>query len=51
MSKDNKKYRVVDEFCCEEKFFDNLQEAKQEAFNIQGILYEGEKVLVDYSAF
>ncbi|MGL5716428.1 MAG: hypothetical protein ACRCXX_13925 [Cetobacterium sp.] len=52
MSKETKKkYTVVDEFTMEEKEFDDLQKAKEEAFNVQGILYEGDKILIDYSQF
>ncbi|MGL4451102.1 MAG: hypothetical protein ACRCTZ_07935 [Sarcina sp.] len=49
--KTKKKYKVLDEFSMEVQEFDDLQKAKEEAFNVQGILYEGDKVLVDYSQF
>ncbi|WP_300621024.1 hypothetical protein [uncultured Fusobacterium sp.] len=45
------RYKVIDEFSGEVQYFDNLKEARKEAFNIQGLLYDREKLLVDYSEF
>ena len=33
-------YIVVDETCCSEVYFDNFEDAKQDALNVQGVLYK-----------
>lgn len=44
-------YIVVDEMCGTKKEFKDLKEARQEAYNVQGILYEDDTILCDYSEF
>lgn len=47
------KYKVIDEMCYKEYSFDDLNEAKKKAFNIQGVLIDTEKseILLDYSDY
>lgn len=33
-------YLVIDEMCCEQFVFDNLEEARRKAYLIQGVLYK-----------
>lgn len=45
------RYKVIDEFTGEIQYFDNLKDAKRQAFNIQGLLYDNDELIADYSEF
>lgn len=50
MSNKNEQYIVVDELCNSDTYFDDYNEAKNYAVNIQGVLLNGNgEVIKDFS--